>query len=105
MVAERIREAMSEMKPPLSQAELADHLGVKPNVVSRWLAPTRRIRLEELARIAVITRKPLGWFLPQRLQPYDVESVIEADDAITVAERQALKETYRAFRDRRRDEP
>jgi transcriptional regulator with XRE-family HTH domain len=104
MVAERIREAMSEMVPPLSQAELAARLNVEQGTVSNWLSAKRRVSLEDMVRIAEITGKPLAWFFPGPVIYHDVESLIEADQAISVADRQALKHIYRTARDRRRSD-
>jgi len=99
-LAERLRQALTEAK--VTPAELARRLHLTDRAISGWLHATRRIKLEDLAEIAVLVGKEVTWFLGKDVALYDIESVIDADTNITVAERRALKETYRAFRDRRR---
>jgi transcriptional regulator with XRE-family HTH domain len=57
----RLRQARREAC--LTQAEVGRRLGVRQAFVSKMESGERRLDPVELARLAVVYGKPLGWFL------------------------------------------
>lgn len=64
-VGARIRTARENAN--LTQAQLAELLGVEQPTVSRWERDDYQPSLRWLAEIARATETPLPWFLPEAL--------------------------------------
>jgi transcriptional regulator with XRE-family HTH domain len=60
-IGERLRQARTAAR--LTQAEAAEALGIPRSAVSELEAGTRRLAAAELARCAVLYRRPATWFL------------------------------------------
>ncbi len=82
----------------LTQAELADAVGVRQNTVSRWATGRLRPTLEDLANIEQACDRPLGFIL--RAAGFvgdadDPEDAIAADPRLDDARRELLLGAYR----------
>jgi len=86
--AARIRRAMDEHQPPIKPSELAVVFGITPQAVSSWLA-TGRIDKGRLTKLAVITGKPLQFFLDSEFSAQQPLTAYLSDDE------QLLLEAYR----------
>jgi repressor LexA len=60
-VARRLREARAGLG--LTQAELADRLGLTQTTISYWENERRRLGIVELDKLASALEKPLSYFL------------------------------------------
>ncbi|MDR1952407.1 MAG: helix-turn-helix transcriptional regulator [Elusimicrobiota bacterium] len=59
----KIRIAM--LDAGLNQKKLAEILGVKPPQISQWVKGERNPSITSLKKLAVATKKPLGFFLDE----------------------------------------
>jgi transcriptional regulator with XRE-family HTH domain len=58
----RLRQARQDAS--LTQAEVGRQIGARQSFVSKVESGERRLDPVELARLAAVYGKPLGWFLP-----------------------------------------
>ncbi|GEM_PF-3562607 len=79
-VGQRIRKARKEAG--ISQERLADKLGLSGNnVISRWENGIGSISVEQLAKIADLTHRPISYFFGEeggeKLKTYKLEQKIK----------------------------
>lgn len=81
----------------MTQAELADAVGVDQPTVSKWVKGSRRPSLEELSRIERACRVPLGFVLRAAgfvADTLTVPDAIEADPMLPEPDKQLLLLIY-----------
>lgn len=79
-ISQRIKKARQEAG--ISQEQLADKLGLSGNnVISRWENGRGRISVDQLAKIADLTHRPISYFFgeeeQEKLKTYKLEQKIK----------------------------
>jgi transcriptional regulator with XRE-family HTH domain len=91
-IGQRIAAALVDND--MTQADLADRLGVRPATVSRWIAGVNPIGLDELEATARVFSSTIADLLPpeEQIAASEYRVAWGALDAMRPAERQALIE-------------
>lgn len=88
-IGKRLREARE--KAGLSQAQLAKELGYESaTAVSLIEAGERKLKAEDLRKVAALLHQTVGFFLGQANPPLDIKVALRADKELTEEDKKAV---------------
>jgi len=89
-IGKKIREAMIEAS--LTQAQLAQKLGLKQQSISKWITETNDLTVSTLKKISEATNKPLQYFFDNSIDNNNGNIIIgDQNFANSLVEIQLLK--------------
>jgi transcriptional regulator with XRE-family HTH domain len=81
-LAERLRWAVEQARPPITQGKLAERLGVSSAAISLWLNAKRSVPDDAVEKIARVTRVEPGWLATGSGNPRDERETEESETSV-----------------------